>query len=150
MSDQGLRMGTPAIESVGPIAFGPDDVLFVADNVSANIFAIDVADDGDTGSVDAFDLDDIDTKLASHLGCNVDDVIIRDLAVHPRTHNVYLSVMRGRGNAGHPADRQDRPSQRHRVHRRARRRPVLAGRDHERAERRRRTHRHAVRRSAGR
>ena len=102
MSDQGLRMGTPAIESVGPIAFGPDDVLFVADNAGANIFAIDIADDGDAGSVDAFDLDDVDTKLASHLGCSVDDVIFRDLAVHPRTHNVYLSVMRGRGNAAIP------------------------------------------------
>jgi hypothetical protein len=77
-------------------------VLFVADNVSANIFALDVADDGDTGTVDAFDLDDVDTKLASLLGCNVDDVIIRDLAVHPSTHNIYLSVMRGRGDAGIP------------------------------------------------
>ena len=102
MSEHGLQVGTPGLESVGPIAFGPDDVLFVADNVTANIFAIDVADDGDAGSVDAFDLDDLDTKLASFLGCNVDDVIIRDLAVHPRTHNVYLSVMRGSGNAGIP------------------------------------------------
>ena len=102
MSDNGLQVGTPGIESVGPIAFGPDDVLFVADNVTANIFAIDVADDGDEGSVDAFDLDDLDTKLASFLGCDVDDVIIRDLAVHPRTHNVYLSVMRGKGSAGVP------------------------------------------------
>ena len=64
MSEHGLQVGTPGLESVGPIAFGPDDVLFVADNASANIFAIDVADDGDTGSVDAFDLDDLDTKLA--------------------------------------------------------------------------------------
>ena len=102
MSEHGLQVGTPGLESVGPIAFGPDDVLFVADNVTANIFAIDVADDGDAGSVDAFDLDDLDTKLASFLGCGVDDVIIRDLAVHPRTHNVYLSVMRGSGTAGIP------------------------------------------------
>jgi hypothetical protein len=102
MTENGLQVGTPGLESVGPIAFGPDDVLFVADNVSANIFALDVADDGDTGSVDAFDLDDIDTKLASLLGCNVDDVIIRDLAVHPSTHNIYVSVMRGRGDAGIP------------------------------------------------
>ncbi len=102
MSEHGLQVGTPAIGSVGPITFGPDDVLFVADNASANVFAIDVADEGDAGTVDAFDLDDIDTKLAAFLGCNVDDVIIRDLAVHPRTHNVYLSVMRGRGNEATP------------------------------------------------
>ena len=102
MKVDGLQVGTPGIESVGPITFGPDDVLFVADNVSANVFAIDVADEGDAGSVDAFDLDDIDTKLAAFLGCGVDDVVIRDLAVHPGTHNIYLSVMRGKGNEGTP------------------------------------------------
>ena len=102
MGEHGMQMGTPAISSVGPIAFGPDDVLFVADNVRANVLAIAVTDDSDAGSADAFDLDDLDTKLAAYLGCNVDDVVIRDLAVHPRTHNVYLSVMRGRGNEAIP------------------------------------------------
>jgi hypothetical protein len=102
MGEHGLHVGTPNIKSVGPIAFGPDDVLFVADNVTANVFAIDVADTGDSGAVDAFDLDDLDAALAAYLGCAIDDVIVRDLAVHPRSHNVYLSVMRGRGNAAIP------------------------------------------------
>src|SRR5437763_6057279 len=102
MGEYGLEIGTPALESVGPITFGPDDVLFVADNMSATIVAIDVDDGDDTSTVDAFDLDDIDTKLAAFLGCAVADVTIRDLAVHPRSHNVYLSVMRGRGNAAIP------------------------------------------------
>jgi hypothetical protein len=102
MSEYGLQVGTPGIESVGPITFGPDDVLFVADNATASVFAIDVADPGDEGGVDALDVDDIDTKLAAFLGCSADDVILRDLAVHPRTHNVYLSVMRGRGNEASP------------------------------------------------
>ncbi len=52
----------------------------------------------DAGPADAFELDDLDAKLATLLGCAVDDVVIRDLAVHPRTHDVYLSVMRGRGD----------------------------------------------------
>jgi hypothetical protein len=102
MREYGLQVGTPGIESVGPITFGPDDVLFVADNATANVFAIDVADPGVEGGVDALDVDDIDTKLAAFLGCSADDVLLRDLAVHPRTHNVYMSVMRGRGNAGTP------------------------------------------------
>lgn len=102
MGEHGLQVGTPSIGSVGPIAFGPDDVLFVADNADASIVAIDVADDGDGADVEAFDLDDLDERLASFLGCGVDDVIVRDLAVHPRTHNVYLSVMRGRGNGAVP------------------------------------------------
>jgi hypothetical protein len=102
MAEHGLQVGSPGIESVGPITFGPDDILFVADNVTANIFAIDVADDGDAAAVDAFDLDDLDTKLAAFLGCSRDDVVIRDLAVHPRTHNIYVSVMRGKGSAAIP------------------------------------------------
>ena len=102
MGEHGLQVGTPGIESVGPIAFGPDDVLFVADNVRARIVALDVHDTGDGGAPEAFDLDDLDPALAAFLGCDVDDVVVRDLAVHPRTHNVYLSVMRGRGNEALP------------------------------------------------
>ena len=100
--EYGLTVGTPQIASAGPIAFGPDDVLFLADNRAATIFAIQVADDGPTAAADAFDLDDLDTKLCAFLGCDADDLILRDLAVHPRTHNVYVSLMRGRGNAGTP------------------------------------------------
>jgi len=102
VGDYGLQIGTPAIESVGSITFGPDNVLFIADNAAATIFAIDVGGGEDATTVDALDVDDIDTKLAAFLGCSVDDVIIRDLAVHPRTHDVYLSVTRGRGNAAVP------------------------------------------------
>ncbi|MDQ1681179.1 MAG: hypothetical protein QOI42_2038 [Frankiaceae bacterium] len=102
MGDHGLRVGTPDIASVGPITFGPDEVLFVADSVNGKVVAIDVADPGGDGPASAFDLDDLDTKLAAFLGCADDDVILRDMAVHPRTHNVYLSVMRGRGSDAIP------------------------------------------------
>ena len=107
MTDQathryGMTVGTPPVASAGPITFGPDDVLFLADNRSATIFAIEVTDDGSDAPADAFDLDDLDTKLAAFLGCARDDLVLRDLAVHPRTHNVYVSLQRGRGNAGTP------------------------------------------------
>jgi hypothetical protein len=103
MNTYGLQVGTPQIKSVGSIAFGPDDILFVADNVSATVFAIDVADPGsDAVGTEPFDLDDLDSRLASYLGCAPDDVTIGDMAVHPRTHHVYLSVMRGRGDSGVP------------------------------------------------
>src|SRR5205814_6419868 len=35
-------------------------------------------------------------------GCTKDDLSVRDMDVHPRTHNVYLSVMRGQGDAAVP------------------------------------------------
>jgi hypothetical protein len=45
-------------------------------------------------------MDDVDVRVGSFLGCAADDVIIRDMEVHPAAHNVYLSVQRGRGDAG--------------------------------------------------
>lgn len=92
------------IRSVGPIAFGPGDVLFIADNDRAMITALDVADPApDAITTEPFDLDDLDTKLAAYLGCSRDDITVRDMVVHPRTHNVYLAVTRGAGDAAIPA-----------------------------------------------
>lgn len=101
MSEYGLKQGTPEIASVGALAFGPDDILFVADNMSATITAVNVADTSD-GAAGPFELDDIDGRLASFLGCDRTDVGLRDMVVHPRTNNVYLSVMRGKGDDAVP------------------------------------------------
>jgi len=99
MSDYGLRVGTAELRSAGPITFGPDGILFLADNVAATVFAVDVADTAlDPGSA-PFDLADVNVRVASYLGCDPDDVVIRDVAVHPGSHHVYLSVQRGRGDA---------------------------------------------------
>ena len=110
MAEYGLQIGTPKVASLGPITFGPGDVLFLADNVRAVVYAIAVPDEGSAGA-EAFELDDLDSKLAGLLGCEVDDVIIADMAVHPVSGNVFLSVMRGRGAAALPVlvkvDRHD-------------------------------------------
>jgi hypothetical protein len=100
VTDHGLRLGTASIGSAGPITFGPEGILFLADNAAARVYAVDVADPGATAGIEPFDLDDVDTRVGAFLGCGPDDVAIRDLAVHPRSHNVYLSVQRGRGDAG--------------------------------------------------
>ena len=98
----GLAGGSPGIKSVGPLAFGPEGVLFVGDNVGAAIFALDVGDSGEAASTGAIDLENLDTSLAGYLGCAREDVQIRDMAVHPHSRNVYLSVMRGSGDAAVP------------------------------------------------
>ena len=97
----GLAPGTPDLRSVGPLAFGPDGVLFVADNVSATIFAIGV-DDAVDGAAGPIEIDHVDTRLAALLGCADDDVVIRDLAIHPVSGAAYLSVMRGHGAGAVP------------------------------------------------
>ena len=38
LENLGLSVGTPDIASVGPLAFGPQGVLFIADNVSARTY----------------------------------------------------------------------------------------------------------------
>jgi hypothetical protein len=102
MSEHGLQVGTPDIRSAGPIAFGPDGILFLADNVAAQIVAVDIGDTGPAAGADPFDLENVDARVGSYLGCEPGDVIIRDMAVHPTSHNVYLSVQRGQGDEAQP------------------------------------------------
>ena len=100
MSTYGLHRGSVEIESAGPIAFGPAGILFLADNGTAAIYAVDVADPGSEAGPEPFDLENVDEVVASFLGCETSDLAIRDMAVHPTSHNVYLSVQRGRGDHG--------------------------------------------------
>lgn len=100
MSEYGLRPGSADVQSAGPITFGPAGILFLADNGSAKVFAVDVADPGRAAGPEPFDLADVDARIGSYLGCEASDVDIRDMAVHPVSHSVYLSVQRGRGDAG--------------------------------------------------
>ena len=100
MSEHGLKLGTADVRSAGPITFGPAGILFLADNDSAKVFAVEVADRGTAAGSEPFDLENVDARVASFLGCDPADIAIRDMAVHPTSHNVYLSVQRGHGDAG--------------------------------------------------
>lgn len=102
-SDLGLNAGSLDIKSVGPIAFGPPGILFVADNANASIFAIEVDDSGDASQEHSVKVDKLDTLIASHLGCPRSEVFIRGMAVSPSSQQTYLSVMRGSGDEGSSA-----------------------------------------------
>jgi hypothetical protein len=102
MGEFGLRRGRAELRSAGPITFGPAGILFLADNAAAKVFAVDVADPGPAGGSEPFDLADVDARVGSFLGCEPGDLVIKDMAVHPLTHNVYLSVQRGHGEAAQP------------------------------------------------
>ncbi len=95
----GCERGRVELRSAGPITFGPAGILFLADNAAATVFAVDVADPGPAGGSEPFDLADVDARVGSFLGCEPGDVVIKDMAVHPLSHNVYLSVQRGHGEA---------------------------------------------------
>ena len=97
------KKGKPAIQSVGPLAFGPTGVLFVGDPKAATIFAIGVSGESSVPAAAEIKLAGIDRTIASLLGTSASEIIINDLAVQPGTQEVYVSVTRGKGPDAQPA-----------------------------------------------
>lgn len=98
----GMKEGNPDLKSTGPLAFGPDGILFAADPKSAAIFAI-ATEDTAPGSVSKpLKVQGINEKLAALLGTSSDQILIDDMAVNPISKNAYLSVSRGRGPGASP------------------------------------------------
>src|SRR5262249_37453825 len=91
----------PSLTSIGTLAFGADGTLFAADPTAATIFAIDLS--AGAGAAGTKDVPALDQKIAALLGTDVAQIAIRDMAVHPKTHNTYVSVMRGTGENAQPA-----------------------------------------------
>lgn len=93
----GMSEGTPELTSAGPLAFGPEGILFVGDTRSATIFAIATGDtSGDPNSV-TMDVENLNGKVAALLGAEANAIRINDVCVNPASGQVYVSVARGRG-----------------------------------------------------
>ena len=93
----------PQLSSIGPLTFAPDGVLFAGDTQSATIYALELGDAASGGAPGVQGIDAIDQKIAALLGTEAKEILITDLAVHPKTKNAFISVMRGQGTAGKPA-----------------------------------------------
>lgn len=90
-----LEEGTPALQSAGPLAFGPQGVLFIGDTKGATVFAIGTGDvEGNPNQVNV-SLDNLDAALATALNAAPGQVKVNDLAVNPLTGSIYLSVAIG-------------------------------------------------------
>ncbi|MEZ4701246.1 MAG: hypothetical protein R2834_12990 [Rhodothermales bacterium] len=96
-----LTLGDPAIQSIGALTFGPENILIVGDSKSASVVALDVMDTDAPGDAQ-INVGKIDAKIAGLLGVEPSAVTVHDMAVHPATHNVYLSVSRGQGPEAQP------------------------------------------------
>ena len=98
----GMKEGKAELKSMGPLAFGPEGILFIADTKAAAVVAIVTSDTkpADSGPVKVVG---INQKLAGVLGTTADQVLIEDMAVSPITHRPYLTVSRGRGPDAIPA-----------------------------------------------
>jgi hypothetical protein len=82
--------------SAGPLAFGPDGILFVGDSIGGQVVAIDTRDRTPARAA-KIDVDGINTKIAAMVGVAPDQIVINDMKVNPVSKDVYLSASRGRG-----------------------------------------------------
>ena len=96
-----LQIGTPDIKAAGALTFTPDGLLLVGDSPGSAVFAIDVRDAAP--AADTATVKRIDELVAARLGTTASEIAINDMAVHPRSHAVYLSVSRGLGAGARPA-----------------------------------------------
>jgi len=93
----GMKAGKAQFQSMGPLAFGPEGILFAADTKAAAIVAIATRDTIPATGSKALKVDGINRKVAGLLGTTADQILIDDMVVNPISHNVYLAVSRGRG-----------------------------------------------------
>ncbi|HJN09143.1 MAG: hypothetical protein QGH33_00075 [Pirellulaceae bacterium] len=99
----GLKVGTPNLKSVGPLAFGPDGILLVGDTKAAAVFAIATGDTSGAPAKVQLNINDLNGKVADLLGASPQDIEIKDMAVNPLSGNLYLSLSKKQGPAEAPA-----------------------------------------------
>src|SRR5438477_12175450 len=84
----GLKPGKAELKSAGPLAFGPDGILFVGDSVGAAIVAIDTDDKTPARSAAKIEIKGINQKIAALLGTTPDQILINDMMVNTISKNV--------------------------------------------------------------
>ncbi len=94
---EGMKEGAVTFKSAGPLAFGPEGILFVADTKAAAIVAIATGDTKAAGGAGTLKVEGINQKIAALLGTAADQILINDMAINPLSHQPYLAVSRGRG-----------------------------------------------------
>jgi hypothetical protein len=96
-----LTKGTPELQSIGALAFGPEGILFIGDPRAAAIIALDTQDRTANGT-DRPKVEALDEKIAALLGVEPSQLVVNAAAVNPLSGNTYLSVTRGKGADGKP------------------------------------------------
>jgi hypothetical protein len=88
----GFVVGTPTIQNINALAFGPDGILFIGDSKSASVFAIDTKDKTTLDKASAVDVKNVDQKIAAVLGTEAKNITILDVAVNPASKKIYCAV----------------------------------------------------------
>lgn len=95
---EGFTYGNPGIESINAMAFGPEGILFIGDSRHASVFAVETNDQASRSAAENIDMKSIDLTIGKLLGVDAGEVNITDMAVHPVSKAVYLSVQLGDGS----------------------------------------------------
>jgi hypothetical protein len=99
--NSGFTQGTADLKSAGPMAFGPNGVLFIGDPQASAVFAIDTGDTTPSGASN-YKMAKVDDRIAGLLGTSAGELDIKDVVVNPSSTQVYFSVARGKGPQAPP------------------------------------------------
>lgn len=87
----------------GALEFADDGTLFVGDNYSGAIFAIEMPGESGPEQIMPSSIANIDGRIAALLGVGEQAIEFNDIAAHPITHDLYISVTRIGSSASQPA-----------------------------------------------
>ncbi|MEM9582191.1 MAG: hypothetical protein AAGA08_03675 [Pseudomonadota bacterium] len=82
------------LKFAGALEFSDTGTLFVGDNYNGAIYAFDMSDGVAPTQVAPVNIGDIDVKIADTLGVPASALAINDMAVHPMTAEIFISVSR--------------------------------------------------------
>ncbi|MFT7461013.1 MAG: hypothetical protein ACI909_003705 [Planctomycetota bacterium] len=91
------------IKFAGALEFAEDGTLFVGDNYNGAIYAFEMPVTGGPGKIMANSVANIDAKIAELLGVGINAIEINDMAAHPVSQDLYISVTRIGSSASQPA-----------------------------------------------
>ncbi len=84
------------VQSISAISFGPNGVLFIGDSKSATVFAVNTKDTK-IGIASAYNINNIDQKIAAALGTDAKNITITDMAVNPISKKLYIALQNSDG-----------------------------------------------------
>lgn len=102
-TDEAVETKELGLKFAGALEFSDEGTLFVGDNYSGSIYAFDLAVDSGPDEVIPVTLNNIDVRIADVLGVGPSAVEINDMAVHPISREIFISVSRLGGLTSQPA-----------------------------------------------
>lgn len=91
------------IKFAGALEFADDGTLFVGDNHNGAIYAFEIPAEAGPEQIMPSSIANIDAKIAELLGVGKSAVELNDMASHPVSHDLYISVTRLGNSVSQPA-----------------------------------------------